>query len=473
MIGYSTRNSIGEVERTAPPLQLFSLVALGALSAAIYFWARDLHRFTQWIAAYIALYLGQLLLYAVSCWTIFRFRSPNSSSRVYVLAAIFVFACVFRAELVTQRPYLSSDVYRYVWDGRVQSSGFNPYLYTPNADELKPLRDEAVFPLINPGDRDWLSPYPPMAQVVFWGVYSVAPGVTGLKVAMSIFDMLAVALAMIALARSGLDPARAIVLAWHPLLILESAHSGHVESLFILMLSLALVGFSFRKPLVAGGSLALATLVKFYPALIVPGFLAGTGGEDDSVPKRVWRALFNRDTLQTVAAFALLLVVGYIPFAGAGSKTFAFAQEYLRDEGFVQSGARYFPLVLIRRVVPFPTWLFVCAAVLVIGIVAVWALIQRKRNAVEVSRCALALIGTYLLVTTPRYAWYYVWLLPFLCFVSRVAWLYLASAAALLYLVWYTPLVYPNVPLWLGAAIYGPAVAALILDSKRVRATER
>src|SRR5207247_9063508 len=73
---------------------------------------------------------------------------------------------------------------------------------------------------------------------------------------------------------------------------------------------------------------------------------------------------------------------------------------------------------------------------------------------------------------SPRYAWYYVWLLPFLCFVPRFQWFYLASAAALLYLVWYTPLVYPNIPLWLGAAIYVPAVAGLVLEVRRSRSEE-
>src|SRR5262249_59455591 len=116
MIGYSTRDSVSSVDRVAPALRLFLLVALGGLSAAIYFWARDLHRFTQWIAAYVALYLGQLFLYALSCWTIFRFRTPNSSIRFFVLASILIFAGAYRAELVSQRPYLSSDVYRYVWD---------------------------------------------------------------------------------------------------------------------------------------------------------------------------------------------------------------------------------------------------------------------------------------------------------------------------------------------------------------------
>ena len=44
---------------------------------------------------------------------------------------------------------LSSDLYRYIWDGRVQRAGINPYLYPPSAPELAVLRDEHVYPRIN------------------------------------------------------------------------------------------------------------------------------------------------------------------------------------------------------------------------------------------------------------------------------------------------------------------------------------
>jgi hypothetical protein len=87
----------------------------------------------------------------------------------------------------------------------------------------------------------------------------------------------------------------------------------------------------------------------------------------------------------------------------------------------------------------------------------------------------MALIGGFLLLTTPRYAWYYVWLLPFLCFAPRLGWLYLTSAASLLYLVWYTPFVYPGIPLWLGSVVYLPTMALLMWKSahRNAAATRR
>ena len=49
-------------------------------------------------------------------------------------------------------PFLSSDMYRYVWDGRVQVAGINPYRYVPADPALQSLRDDAIYPHINRAD---------------------------------------------------------------------------------------------------------------------------------------------------------------------------------------------------------------------------------------------------------------------------------------------------------------------------------
>ena len=66
-------------------------------------------------------------------------------------------------------PFLSTDIFRYVWDGQVQAAGINPYRYVPAAPELAPLRDAMVYPNINRADY---APtiYPPAAQMFFLAV---------------------------------------------------------------------------------------------------------------------------------------------------------------------------------------------------------------------------------------------------------------------------------------------------------------
>ena len=75
-------------------------------------------------------------------------------------------------------PLLSSDIYRYVWDGRVQAAGINPYRYFPADEALAFLRDGAIFPHINRADTA-VTIYPPVTQLFFLIVTRIGESVTG------------------------------------------------------------------------------------------------------------------------------------------------------------------------------------------------------------------------------------------------------------------------------------------------------
>jgi alpha-1,6-mannosyltransferase len=472
------------VERTQVPriLAPAALLLIGSASLSLYFWGRDLHRFTQWIAAYIGLFVGQLALYLLACFVVNRWSGKGSSAAKWLtIAMIIFFGAAYRAILVPQRPYLSSDVYRYAWDGQVQRSGINPYGYVPEATELSWLRDDKIFPNIAREDRNWTSPYPPVAQIVFLGVASGWPmSVTALKAAMASFDMLAIALLMLVLARTGLDPAKAIIFGWHPLVIFESAHSGHIEAVYVALLVAALLAWSHARSAWTGVALGLAAMMKFYPLLLLPAFLflypeAPNRSESNAratiLSSSVARRLINKRNFAMLAALGVTIILVYLPYWNAGNNLFAFVRGYFEEEGFVNSGARYFFLELARRVFWIPTVAFMIMALVCLLVVVVRQLLREKRGASDVAQSSIALIGVYLLLTTPRYAWYYVWLIPFLCLARGMGWLYLTAASVLLYLLWYTPFVYPEIPVWLGASIYGP-VLIWILWEKYVRRSE-
>jgi hypothetical protein len=438
-----------------------ALLACALLSAWLYYWARDLHRFTQWIGAYISLFIGQFAIYLVACYTVFRRRDPLSPrARFITLAIIVFFAAFFRAELVAQRPYLSTDIYRYMWDGRVQAAGINPYLYVPNAEELKPLRDDKIFPLINRGDYE-PTPYPPAAQAIFFVVHKLFPlSVTAFKSIMSLFDLITALAVMLALARSGMNMARVIMFAWHPLLIFESAHTGHIEAPFIAFLALALLAWTYRRPALAGAAVALAAMVKLYPMLLLPVFFFSADDEEKNswFPVRLRRTIFRRQNLWLMAAFVATIVISYLPYLDIGARVFSSLPGEVREEGFIESGDRYFLLSLARVIFPVPVSAFLLlAAVALLGF-GFWLMIKVKRDAADAAHGAVALIGLYIVITAPRYHWYYAWILPFLCFAPRLGWIYLSGAAVLLYTLWYIPNVYPEMPLWMGATLYAPTL---------------
>src|SRR6185437_9152024 len=114
-------------------------------------------------------------------------RAPTTRA----LWLIFGVAIVLRAYVLLFDPMLSSDMYRYVWDGKVQAAGINPYRYIPDDPALAPLRDDAIYPNVN---RHEYAPtiYPPMAQIIFAAVARVSPTVTAMKAAMVGFEIIAV-----------------------------------------------------------------------------------------------------------------------------------------------------------------------------------------------------------------------------------------------------------------------------------------
>lgn len=488
----SVQTRFARVWSIAVPVSLF---IIGAAMLGLCWWARDLHRFTQWVVAYIWLFIGELAMCVLACGIVLKWnRHSSSAARWLTLGLILVFAIALRATLVPQRPYLSTDAYRYAWDAHVQAHGINPYRFAPDAPQLDSLRDQDHYPNVvriypNVNRVALPTPYPPGAQLVYLLVGWLQPlSVTAFKAAAMIFDVITIVALMWTLRRARLDPARAILFAWHPLPIWEGAHTGHIEAAFMMMLALALLAWSHRRHAITGVLLGLAAAVKYYPALLLPAFLRTNESVDESAlagasnePRRatmktnliaaVRAVVFNKANLVMLGGFTATLVVVYLPYIWTGATGFGSLGNEFNEEGFTGTGARYFALGLIHKIAPLSTNVFlIIAASLLVGL-AVWWALRTKPGVITVARGAATLIGAYWLLTSPRYAWYYAWILPFLCFAPRLGWLYLTGASVFMYFLWYEPLVYPDLPLWLGAIVYLPAVAWLVWEKWRERTT--
>src|SRR3972149_11922990 len=118
------------------------------------------------IPGFLVPYYLLFALYLGSVWSVFRGRADGRVMTTVLIA----FSVAFRIILLWTQPVLSDDIYRYVWDGKGQAAGINPYLYPPESPELSHLRDDVIYPFIN---RPWArTPYPPGAQRLFRGIYA-------------------------------------------------------------------------------------------------------------------------------------------------------------------------------------------------------------------------------------------------------------------------------------------------------------
>lgn len=359
-------------------------------------------------------------------------------------------AVAMRAMTLAAPPLLSTDVYRYVWDGRVQMAGINPYRYLPAAPELASLRDDAVYPRIN---RAGYAPtvYPPAAEGVFALAAAVAPGVFGMKLVMAGFDALAlVALAWL-LRVAGRPTAELLIFAWLPLPVWEFAGNAHVDAVAAGVLALALVVAARRRAVWTGILLAVATLTKFLPAVVVPAF---------------WRP---RDWRLPVAFTAAVLVL-YIPFLSVGWRVFGFLGGYVSEEG-VESGHGIFLLQLLGSVATLPSWAgaaYIAGALAVVGALAARFAFSGTLPAAAGPRVLLmarqaAILGAAVLVAvSPHYPWYFAWLAPLACLAPIPSILWMLAAAPLLAHGAVETLIVPG-------AVYIPAAALALRDLRRLQ----
>ena len=354
--------------------------------------------------------LIQSTLYAIAVWLVVSRRRWDRNA-LWIILAVAVCA---RAIAVFAPDTLSTDIYRYVWDGRVQAAGINPYRYVPADPAVAFLRDDDLYPHINRGNY---APtiYPPVAQIIFFLASRFQETAMAIKVAMVGFEVATIGAILALLRRDGLPPERVLIYAWHPLPIWEFAGAGHIDAAAIAFLCLALLAAMRERPVAAGAALALATLVKPFALVIAP-------------------ALWKKWDWRLPAAFAVVGLACYAPYLGVGWRVFGFLGGYGGEEGYFEGGGFFITELLRHLGVAIPAGAFSGVIVLVIlaGLGAFVAL--RARHEPVEAWTPLLLATSFLVLLSPHYAWYFAWVLPLLCRKLYLPLLYLTLACFILYL---------------------------------------
>jgi hypothetical protein len=373
-----------------------------------------------------------------------RLRAPQGRGPLLLILAL---GAAFRVLFLPAEPSLSGDVHRYVWDARAQAAGVNPYLFAPAAPEVRDLYDDGARRINHP---EVSTIYPPISQLVFRAAQGIHPGPPGMKIAFAALDLCAAVVALWALAPPLAHRcAFLVLLAWHPLAIVETAASGHNDPLAILCL-LAAIGFARRrKALGAGALLGAAAAAKTLPLALAPLFLLALG---------------RAGAFRFVAAAAAAILFAYFPFASAGAALFrglsVFALELEANAGLF-AAARW---TLDWFGVPSEPSRWVLRALPLVVIAAtpfIWRAAGR-----DLARAAFWTLAGLILVSSQVHPWYLLWLLPFLALSPSRAWLAFTFLVALSY---ETHALYAATGVWrepnaIRAAQYVPLYALLAVE---------
>ena len=413
------RDRSGWIARPCWPL--WALLACGLTSLFLYRRLPDLVPVQEKIPEWVTLTLGLFLLYLLSLWL--SLLVPWASKAK--LPLILLFALAFRLLLLPEPPVLSDDLYRYLWEGYLQTEGINPYQYSPQSPALADYRNP-VWASVN--NKEVSAIYPPFAQMVHALFYLVGGSVFGFKLAFLGVEIGLVAAILALLGLQGQPPARILVYAWNPLVVIEVAWSGHHDVLVVGLLLWAVFLLQVRRRLAAVGVLAAAVLSKLYPLILAPAFLKG-------LPARYWGWL---------AGFLLAMLA---PYLGAGRQLLAglsLYRDHWRFNGFLQSWLSGQGLSQI--------WVEgLLGAGLLILLCGCWI------QGVCRLRQLFWLTGAVLLFSPTLYPWYLVWIIPYLCFYPNPAWLLLSGLSVLSYEVlidWSALGIWRSDPLFLKLQYY-------------------
>ncbi len=365
------------------------------------------------------------------------FSTPKFPRRVIVIG--LVLAALWHVAFLLMPPGSDDDIHRYLWDGRVQRLGYNPYMVVPSDPAFAALHTPETRTLNHP---DLPSPYPAGAELFFRAVTAIHESVTALKVAF-VFCDLAIVLVLLDIFRSSRQEAHwVLAYAWNPLLAIEVAGSGHIDIVGVLLLLMSFAALGRRWRTFAAVAFGLAVAVKFLPIVLLPLY---------------WRRVRVRDGALAAVVVGLL----YVPFLNHGRIPIGSLGTYAQSFRFNDP-----VFAMLERVAP--PQLVVGLAVLVGFLIATWLRIKLPAGSPDAFAWPMA---ASLLCAPVIYPWYLLWLLPFLWSASTLPIIVWTVSIIPTYYVWHLRALGRPwlVPGWIMLLEYGAvAVAGATIGWRRL-----
>jgi hypothetical protein len=184
-----------------------------------------------------------------------------------LLLTAFLFAIAFRVPLAIAPVGPDNDMVRYIWDGRVQRLGYNPYLVVPSDPKVAHTHTDETRQMPS---RNASTPYPPGAQLFFRLVVTVRESARAMKSALVMCDIVTMLILWRWLTDLGRSPWLALIYAWNPLVVLEVAHSGHIDALGAMWIAASAFYLSRGRTTLASVTLVLAIATKLLPIVLAP-----------------------------------------------------------------------------------------------------------------------------------------------------------------------------------------------------------
>ena len=423
------------------------------------------------IEIYWLIVIPLYLSYALVIFYILRNKLLERISFLWFI----IFGVLFRIVLIPSEPFLSDDIYRYLWDGKIIASGINPYKFAPVDIQLLQFRDQIIYPFIN--FPEIATSYPPVSQFMFLINQWLGGSVLSWKILLLFVEIILFLVIFRMVQHFKLNKFRILLYFYNPLLIIETYSSGHLEITGVLFFWIAVYLFYKRYDWKSIIFFAMSIMTKFIPLVSGIPFLLNK--------------FFRKSALLMVICSILLLPFmfsGILPLPGL----FSYINRWEFNGGLYQLVISIINLLDIKEYqwmdVNFSghletfyfSYAFFYKIFAAVILVAVFFDQMNKLRATSSFRSinfiqrGFILTAGFLLLMPTLHPWYLIWIIPFLVFIPNWSWLlftfliqasYFVLKDYALFFVW-------KESVWILLFQYIPFYAILIweyLDKDRIK----
>lgn len=218
------------------------------------------------IISYSAIWILTSILFLLF---IYLLAQENISGKtIFFLIAVGI---IIRLSFINTPPIGSDDIYRYMWDGKTQNAGINPYLYKPVDEKLSSLHSDILPDKMN--FKEMKTIYFPLSQWLFYTGYKLSgENFWGYKLLLLIFESMTLFALFLLLNKWNIAFKNILLYALCPLPIIQFAIDAHLDGFGLPMLLLAIYFYINEKKTLSAILLGLSFSIKPVGIIMIPVF---------------------------------------------------------------------------------------------------------------------------------------------------------------------------------------------------------
>lgn len=218
------------------------------------------------IITYTIVFIATSLIFILLFSLIIKYNIPTK----YIIRIIGL-SIVLKIALLFMHPVGSDDYYRYIWDGKVQANGINPYKYAPSDKALINLHTLDLPRNVNYPAMKTI--YPPLGENLFYLSYLISgENFLGLKIFLFLFDILTIYGIYLILRKLKLPQKNILIYILCPLPIFQFLIDAHVDGFGLTLIVFAIYFYLDKKNILSYIFLGLSICIKPVGILLVPIF---------------------------------------------------------------------------------------------------------------------------------------------------------------------------------------------------------